>query len=75
MAFIPTQADIDALKALIRARIDGEAVESYAIAGRNLKFESISELQELLDRWCRVFDAANRPSGLPASYIVPGRSR
>lgn len=44
-----TEADLTAVEAAIRARLDGGAVDSYAIEGRSLKYVSLAELRELRD--------------------------
>ena len=60
------------VEAAIEARLNGGAVESYAIRGRNLKYVPMVELMQMRTDLRRE---ANTPSGdgLPVGYGVKDR--
>lgn len=70
-----TSADVASVEAAIRARINGSAVASYSIGGRNLKYLDLAELQTLLTEMRADVNAEATKSSLPIHYVVPARSR
>lgn len=60
MAF--TQSDIDIVEAAIIARINGGAVNSYAIGTRNVEYMKLDELRALRDDMKREVGRAANPT-------------
>ena len=60
---------LDKVEAAIDARLDGGAVDSYAIRGRNLKYVGLTDLFALRDQLRREVETIATP-GLPVMYGV-----
>ena len=61
---------LDKVEAAIDRRLDGGAVDSYAIRGRNLKYVGLNDLFRLRDQLRREVESAGQTGGLPVIYGV-----
>ena len=60
------------VQAAINTRLDGGAVESYSIDGRNLKYVSLNDLFAMRNKLTREVEIATS-GGLPVAYAVKDR--
>lgn len=54
-----SQEMLTAVETAIYARLNGGAVQSYSIGGRNIQYASLTELYKLRDRFKKEVNAAN----------------
>ena len=69
MARPTTQEMLEKVELAIMARLNGGAVQSYSIGGRNLQYMQLPELEKMRDKLIRQ----SNPSGGTTTYASFGR--
>jgi len=69
MARPTTQEMLEKVELAIMARLNGGAVQSYSIGGRNLQYMQLPELEKMRDKLIRQLS----PSGGTTTYASFGR--
>jgi len=69
MARPTTQEMLEKVELAIMARLNGGAVQSYSIGGRNLQYMQLPELEKMRDKLIRQ----SSPSGGTTTYVSFGR--
>lgn len=72
MAAVDFDSMIELLQDAIRVRLEGGAVAEHVIRGRNIRYESLDSLRQIL-QWALNQKARQRGGG-PFVYAVPGRA-